>query len=496
MEFVDGQQILLKDKTERLRRKFEKDRSTIEAQAGRWKKESKKKPHFIDTVGTNMDSKILAAKNSEHRAKSTPGVSLNAKVESNPDTSRIAETHISSSGNSSGSKNKTVKSNIASESNPSESQIKTATALFIEVENASIVIDDETDKGVTPKLEEKGFESPPESFSWVTRLIKIIISVTVTLGVSILSWNYMKPSSFYVNDKRDNLSLSASPISVASLHLCNSIENESGFFEKDVGLPTESTFVVLNSLENPTTNSKIPNYITANSLDDSLVLKSDADDTSDITDLSSGVKDSVEEIEYADKNLDILMKQLKDANLEPLTFIPLDKIRRELDSIFVKVNRGESTMQEDKRIDYLLKCMEINPEYLQEKECERIKFRQKISEMKEQCLSEMRGYIPSSIFLKSKSDLIADGLSLAFVKRVMSKKCLWLIRLDANAISKLHIAELQSKYAVLGHSLDLVELVAVYSALPDKFMNDFDGKKSHWFDSIENAVRETAPQCL
>jgi len=135
--------------------------------------------------------------------------------------------------------------------------------------------------------------------------------------------------------------------------------------------------------------------------------------------------------------------------------------------------------------------MEINPDYVREKELEKARWRKKISSMKEKCLAEMQGYIPSYVFSASKSILLADGLSTAFVKRLMTKKCLWLVRLEPEDISKLHVAELQSKYSVVGNCLDLVELIAIYAALPHKFMNDFDGKKINWFESVETAVRDS-----
>jgi hypothetical protein len=71
-----------------------------------------------------------------------------------------------------------------------------------------------------------------------------------------------------------------------------------------------------------------------------IAAKVHSDNTTEISDdsaINSKLCDDSENL-----NIDILLKQMKDAGLEPLSFIPLDKIRVELDSLFEKLNNGKA----------------------------------------------------------------------------------------------------------------------------------------------------------
>lgn len=75
-------------------------------------------------------------------------------------------------------------------------------------------------------------------------------------------------------------------------------------------------------------------------------------------------------------------------------------------------------------------------------------------------------------------------------KRVLQKHFLWLVRVPTQDIAQLHAADFTHKY---NHSYtDMVELAAVYSILPERFVNDPTGKKLAWKDEI----RKYQPCCL
>jgi hypothetical protein len=135
--------------------------------------------------------------------------------------------------------------------------------------------------------------------------------------------------------------------------------------------------------------------------------------------------------------------------------------------------------------------MDVNEEYIQEqKENERI-WREKISSYCQECLLEQRRFIPSDIFLSSQTQLMHErGMSAVLAKRLMTKKCLWLIRMSEYYISKLHYAELHGKYSVEGNNLDIVETLAIYASVPVKFPNDGNGKKAMWRKSLEDSVKK------
>ena len=72
--------------------------------------------------------------------------------------------------------------------------------------------------------------------------------------------------------------------------------------------------------------------------------------------------------------------------------------------------------------------------------------------------------------------------------RVFQRKVLWLIRSEPATISKIHIAELKTKYQA--NALDLIELRAVVSALPPSFENDADGAKGAWKSNLVERLHE------
>lgn len=112
----------------------------------------------------------------------------------------------------------------------------------------------------------------------------------------------------------------------------------------------------------------------------------------------------------------------------------------------------------------------------------------------QECLSAMRGIIPPDIFTTSSQDMERLGLSASLVKRLNTKKCLWLIRMDAVQINKLHEAELLGKYNYAAQNLDIVETAAIYGALPKAFTLDSSGNKSAWRDRLAASLRQMITQ--
>jgi hypothetical protein len=123
-------------------------------------------------------------------------------------------------------------------------------------------------------------------------------------------------------------------------------------------------------------------------------------------------------------------------------------------------------------VDYLLMCMDQNPEFQQEKELETRKWREDIMEYATECLNIMRGFIPPHVFDASAAHLEKEGMSKDLVKRITTKKCLWLIRCSSHDIGKMHIAELMGRFNPEAQGLDIVETAALYAIIPSKFAND------------------------
>ena len=102
----------------------------------------------------------------------------------------------------------------------------------------------------------------------------------------------------------------------------------------------------------------------------------------------------------------------------------------------------------------------------------------------------MRGFISPHVFTMSKSDIQKDGLPSALVKRIQSKRCLWLIRMDPAAIAKLHEASLIGQYSTQAQNLDIIEVAAILACVPDKFSNDASGRKRMWRDQLQGTLKE------
>ena len=146
---------------------------------------------------------------------------------------------------------------------------------------------------------------------------------------------------------------------------------------------------------------------------------------------------------------------------------------------------------DDARLDHLLRCMEINREYISEQREERERWRTKIQDYSADCISEMKRFVLENIFSTSLTSLQEEyGLPVVLARRILNRKCLWLVRMSEVEIAKLHVGVLTGQYNPEGQSLDIVELVAIYSSLPTSFIADSGAKKLEWRLRIENSVKE------
>ena len=301
------------DKTEKLRRKFERERNAIEAQARLRKKKPTRKPHFIDSIGGHIDSKVLSSKSSDH------AVNKDRNLKSSVSNRKKINVDVTSSGEHRTVVNMKLETNTGSNSTNDliVPLMKTLEANHVE-NNGKDAIE---------------LNTPMNSINSSHHRVLILVSSFAAVALSII---YLCYSLFcvYVKPKNDikrhcektsvnSCSTSAEKTQIANkLALPAVVENESFSkctFTESKKIPSERPVIVCAVLDS----------------------RLDADDTSDITDLSSDVKEIVEEVEYSEKNLDILMKQIKNAGLEPLSFIPLEKIRLELNAIFEEVNAGK-----------------------------------------------------------------------------------------------------------------------------------------------------------
>jgi hypothetical protein len=135
---------------------------------------------------------------------------------------------------------------------------------------------------------------------------------------------------------------------------------------------------------------------------------------------------------------------INDYGGKPLEYIPLAMIRAKLGQLMQAARDG--TPFDEDRLDYLIRCMEYNAEYIAQKKEEELRWVEDTREVLSKCLEAMRPLAPVNIASMTLQDLESVGLSKSLAKRIMTKRCLWLIRMSQSNIAKMHVAVVTSKY--------------------------------------------------
>ena len=105
----------------------------------------------------------------------------------------------------------------------------------------------------------------------------------------------------------------------------------------------------------------------------------------------------------------------------------------------------------------------------------------------EAALLVMRSVVPPAARGASVATLVAQGLPLLVARRVAHNPVLSLVAIRSADIARMHPVNLTA----LGFSgLDIVELRAVFAALPEDFVNDSDGKKGNWRDTLQAKLKQ------
>jgi hypothetical protein len=168
--------------------------------------------------------------------------------------------------------------------------------------------------------------------------------------------------------------------------------------------------------------------------------------------------------------------------------LSLQQIQAEILEIWKACDAGKDI--DERRLDELLKMQEAHPDYQAYVECERKHWLESVSEFCQQCLERTRSFIPVNIFETSVDDLINLGLSSEIARRIIQKKCLWLVRMPKEEIARLHESDLIGRFNSMQQHLDIIETAAVYASLPDKFPVDPLGRKAEWRKMIEDNLRQ------
>jgi hypothetical protein len=79
-------------------------------------------------------------------------------------------------------------------------------------------------------------------------------------------------------------------------------------------------------------------------------------------------KNFVASMEHPDDTVKVLHNQLKGMGAQPLQFIPLEDIRREVNDIVAHMSDTPSTPRREGRLEYLFECLKYNEDYKREQE--------------------------------------------------------------------------------------------------------------------------------
>jgi len=183
------------------------------------------------------------------------------------------------------------------------------------------------------------------------------------------------------------------------------------------------------------------------------------------------------DIKHADETVLVMRNQLLKKGEMPLMYIPLDELQAELNEWIAKINRNEQ--YDEKRLDFLVACLEINPDAIAEQQRIRSEWDEANTAFLDTCFVELFAFIPPDIASLSLEQLVAKGYTKELAKRfAVQCKCLRLLRLPSHEIGRMHESDLTARFSVEGVNLDLRELCAIYAKIRQvDFLNDQRGTK-------------------
>jgi hypothetical protein len=172
---------------------------------------------------------------------------------------------------------------------------------------------------------------------------------------------------------------------------------------------------------------------------------------------------------------------------EPNEDDELQELELEIELLEARINDGSS--RDYKHLHELYEIRNNHVSYQARLEEELSAWRVSIRHYCINCLKTMRSFIPVNIFDSSVEQLQEIGIPIEIAKRITSKQCLWITRMPTEEIVRLHEADLSTRFNIAGQTLDIVEVAAIYACMPDRFVNDRDGKKYACKESVEQTFR-------
>jgi hypothetical protein len=158
----------------------------------------------------------------------------------------------------------------------------------------------------------------------------------------------------------------------------------------------------------------------------------------------------------------------------------ITQIRSQIKSIMDNIKAGY--VFNDFLLEQLIDELHAHPSYGAKKEARQSVWRNRFLPRAQKSLERMLAFIPPMDKLSppdgkpaSLLRLVQDGLSRALAERILSLKCLWLLRMDPADMALLTLEQLKKLTANALTELDMVEVCAVYAVLPYTFDEGEDG---------------------
>jgi hypothetical protein len=178
--------------------------------------------------------------------------------------------------------------------------------------------------------------------------------------------------------------------------------------------------------------------------------------------------------------------------------VPLEQLERDLRAAAARCLSGDAAAEKD--VERLSRALDAHPEKIRRDAAQREAWERDERPRCSSALRRMRRVLPPWLATRGASvdTLEQAGLPRAVARRVFRERALWLTRMPASRIRKMALADLRR--LDLGR-LDVVELRAVYAALPPEFDADGDGAKAMWREDVRRrlsalALREAEDKLL
>ena len=178
--------------------------------------------------------------------------------------------------------------------------------------------------------------------------------------------------------------------------------------------------------------------------------------------------------------------------------VSLEDLERDLRAAAERCLSGDAAAERD--VERLSRALDAHPEKIRRDAAQREAWERDERPRCASALRRMRRVLPPWLATRGASvdTLEAAGLPRAVARRVFRERALWLTRMPAGRVRKMALAYLRR--LDLGR-LDVVELRAVYAALPAAFDADSTGEKAAWREAARErlvalAAREAADKLL